>query len=235
MLNEHTEAGCRTLTLARPERGNALSATLVEALLQAVHAAHGDASLHTLVLRAEGEHFCTGLDLSALDDESDGSLLLRLVRIEELLAALWHSPLRTVALAQGRCWGAGADLFAACEWRVAAASTSFRFPGAGFGLVLGTRRLAERVGVDMARRCVIEGRSLSAAEALQAGLVSSIGDAPGDLPAPAVDGVTASALRAATRANHRDHDLAALVRSAARPGLKDRIVAYRAASARKPT
>lgn len=233
MLAQHTERGCRTLTLARPERGNALSAALVDALLLALHDAHAEPALHTLVLRAEGEHFCSGLDLSALEEESDGSLLLRLVRIEDLLAALWHSPLRTVAFAQGRCWGAGADLFAACEWRVASPTAHFRFPGAGFGLVLGTRRLAERIGTDAARRCVIEGRTLSAAEALQAGLVSAVETTLGELTSPTVDAATAAALRRATRVDQRDHDLAALVRSAARPGLKARIETYRAQSAKK--
>lgn len=233
MLSDRTEAGCRTLTLARPQRGNALSADLVEALLRAVQEANRDESLHTLVLRAEGERFCTGLDLSSLEQETDASLLLRLVRIEELLGSVWHSPLRTVAFAPGRCWGAGADLFVACEWRVAAPSASFRFPGAGFGIVLGTRRLAERLGTEGARRCAIESRTLSATQALQAGLASSVETTLGELPWPAVDSTTAAALRRATRIDQRDQDLAALVRSAARPGLKARIEAYRAASASK--
>ena len=51
-----------------------------------VAAAIADASVHTLVLRGAGRHFCTGLDLSDLATLSDGDLLLRLVRIETLLA-----------------------------------------------------------------------------------------------------------------------------------------------------
>lgn len=228
MLHTHTDGGVATLTLARPERGNALAADLVEALLAATDSALADAAVHTLVLRAEGPHFCTGLDLSTLAESSDGDLLLRLVRIETLLSRLWQAPLRTVALAQGRCWGAGADLFAVCEQRHAAEGTSFRFPGAQFGIVLGTRRLAERVGVDNARRVVTEGLEWSAAQALAAGLVTTVGlqDAM-TWPAPRVDAATAAALRCATRSDFADADLAALVRSAARPGLKERITAYR--------
>ena len=231
------DGGVLTLTLSRPDRGNALGVELVEALLAAVQAAPLDPALHTLVLRGAGRHFCTGLDLSDLDSSSDADWLWRLVRIETLLDALWRCPLATVALAQGRAWGAGADLFAACEQRVAAADASFRFPGAQFGIVLGTRRLAERIGADAARTLVLHGGTLDAAAALRAGLASALGDtaggATGDAPrppAPVVAADTARAVRLATRhgaADAADTDLAALVRSASAPGLKARIRSYR--------
>lgn len=227
MLSQQRSAAVLTLTLERSEVGNALGPELVEALIAAVGAASADAGLHTLVLRGAGRHFCTGLDLSDLASVSDGDLLLRLVRIETLLGMLWHAPLRTVALAQGRTWGAGADLFAVCEQRVAAADASFRFPGAQFGIVLGTRRLAERIGGDAARRLVLGGDELDAGQALTAGLVTQIGS-EALLPDPAVDAGTARAIRRATRADQRDADLAALVRSAAEPGLRERIAQYRA-------
>lgn len=226
MLIVAREAGVATLTLDRPERGNALGPALVEALIAEVTRAVQDGAVHTLVLRGAGKHFCTGLDLSGLENLSDGDLLLRLVRIEALLAMLWHAPLRSVAVAQGRAWGAGADLFAVCEHRVAAPDTVFRFPGAQFGIVLGTRRLAERIGVDAARRLVLEGGELDAAQAHAAGLVGWVGSLPA-LAEPLVPGPTAQAIRAASRADLRDADLAALVRSAAVPGLAQRISHYR--------
>lgn len=236
MLNRTLEAGVVTLTLARPERGNALGADLVEDLSAGVQGAIDDPQVHTLLLCAEGRHFCTGLDLSDLDSCSDGDLLHRLVRIETLLALVWHAPLRTVALAQGRCWGAGADLFAACEQRWARPDTTFRFPGAQFGIVLGTRRLAERVGADTTRALVTAGQEWTA-QAAQAGGLSQATLADdtavdaalsGLQAAPKVDAPTAAAVRRATRPDHRDADLAALVRSAAVPGLVQRIQAYKA-------
>ena len=228
MLSSEHQAGVTTLTLQRPERGNSLGPELVEGLIHAAEAAIADPAVHTLVLRGAGRHFCTGLDLTDLATLSDGDLLLRLVRIETLLALLWHAPIRTVALAHGRTWGAGADLFAVCEQRLISSDTALRFPGAQFGIVLGTRRLAERIGVDAARALVLEGGELDAPQAMALGLATQLGDMAAELAAPRPDAATARAIRSATRADCRDADLAALVRSAARPGLQLRITAYRA-------
>ena len=230
------------LGLDRPAKGNALSAALVDALAAKLQAALADPAVHTIAFIGEGRNFCTGFDLSDLVETNDAELLLRFVRVEQLLDAVWRSPVRTVALAQGRTWGAGADLFAACDLRLATPDAEFRFPGAGFGLVLGTRRLAERVGRDEARRLTCDGGSLSSGNALDAGLVTKVvPDAAEEtllsfIQAPAADRITVAALRAATSAEDSDADLAALVRSAARTGLKERIMNYRGqrAPAAKP-
>jgi enoyl-CoA hydratase/carnithine racemase len=101
MLELDTRGGTATLALSRPERGNALSAELVEALIAATRDAFADPAIHTLVLRAQGRHFCTGLDLSELAQLGDGDLLQRVVRIETLLAAMWNAPIRPLAQAGG--------------------------------------------------------------------------------------------------------------------------------------
>jgi len=222
-------AGIASVTLNHPDKGNALSPDLVAALSDGLRRAASDPSIHTLVLRGEGRHFCTGFDLSDLDAASDGDLLDRFVRIELLLSDLWHAPLRTVALGHGQVVGAGADLFAVCDLRLALEGTRFRFPGAGFGLVLGTRRLAERVGVERALAWVGGACAVECPEAAACGLVSrtvAAFDAL-DWAAPSVDRQTFSALRTAARRDERDRDLAALVRSAAEGGLRSRVQAYR--------
>jgi enoyl-CoA hydratase/carnithine racemase len=228
-------SGTVTIALDRPARGNALDATLVAALSVQIEACVARADVHTLVLHGAGGHFCTGFDLTGADTASDGELLLRFVHVEQLLHCLFTLPLRTVAYAHGRTWGAGADLFAACDVRVAHESATFRFPGAQFGLALGTRRLAERIGADAARRIVVEGATLDAEAALLQHLANERTDLAfsawlATLAPPVVDRCTMAAINAATRALDGDRDLAALVRSAARPGLRDRIADYRARS-----
>lgn len=221
------------IELNRPHRGNALSAALVEALIEALATAESDTGLDTVVLRGAGRHFCTGFDLEGIEQLSDGDLLHRFVRIEMLLSMIWGTRLRTVAIGSGRTWGAGADLFTACDVRIAPMECRFRFPGAGFGLVLGTRRLTVRVGADKARLWTTTGIEFAFAEAVAANLVthvpddgSSVDAVLGNLPAISVDPLTLRALNEASRRDESERDLALLTRSASRPGLKNRILAY---------
>jgi enoyl-CoA hydratase len=211
--------GVTALGLERPEKGNALSAEMVADLHAAFVAAIADPEVHTVVFRGAGAHFCTGFDLSALDTETDESLAERFIALERLLQAVWHAPVRTIAVAQGRTWGAGADLFASCDVRVAAEDMNARFPGSAFGIVLGTRRLVEAIGWDRARPFVTEGASCDAEGALKAGIATRIGiDAwLAETPPPVVvDRETHAAIRAVARGDHRAEDLAsALSRLAA--------------------
>jgi enoyl-CoA hydratase/carnithine racemase len=198
-----------------------------------------DASIHTVAFLGEGRNFSTGFDLTDLESSDDATLLQRFIEVEMLLDAVWRAPVRTAVLAHGRAWGAGADLFAACDVRLAAADAEFRFPGAGFGLVLGTRRLALRVGRDEARRFCCEGSSATATAALGFGLANVI--VPDSSPAHVlehcrsspIDRLTIESLRSMTVMQDSDADLAALVRSASRPGLRQRIVDYRSRAAKR--
>jgi enoyl-CoA hydratase/carnithine racemase len=227
--------GIATVWLDRPDKGNALSNEAVTALGAAIDAAFADPAAHTLLLRGRGRHFCTGFDLSGLEQETDATLRERFVALERLLQKVWHAPIRTAAFATGRAWGAGADLFAACDLRAASPDATFRFPGSAFGIVLGTRRLAEIVGWDRARPLVTEGVTLDAVRARAAGLVTEVVEDDADdwlserVVAPVASRGTLAALREAARADHRAADMAALDRSASIPGLRDRIERYRKA------
>lgn len=230
------EAGCWTVTLDRPAKANALSAALVEALIAALAEAQA-ARVPVVAFEGRGRNFSAGFDFGDYERLGEGELLLRLVRIETLLQSLARSPCLTVAFAQGRNFGAGVDLFAACRWRIAAPQATFRMPGLGFGLVLGTRRFAAIVGRDVARE-VLEGlATFDAGRALAMGFARRIAPAE-EWPAIVAEAVaTARALPEASRAalyatlapTTDDADMADLVRSASTPGLKQRIGAYLAA------
>ena len=231
-----------TVTLERPQQGNACSSRLVAELDEILQEAERE-RVTAVVVRGAGKHFCTGFDLSAIDDETDDSLLARFVRVELMLQRLARAPFLTVAVAHGRAIGAGADLFTACAVRlVEGEGASFSFPGArGFGLVLGTRRLCAVVGRATALDWVETGRAIATDEALRSGLatgsippLTSIHDYLGQrlTLAPSLRralGGEASPEQVAEDAL----DLAQLVDSAARPGLRDRIAAYAAGATRR--
>ena len=228
------------LTLNRPEQGNALSRDLVEALDAALDVCAAR-SPSAVIIDGAGRHFCTGFDLSGLSDETDDSLLARFTRIELLLQRVARAPFHTIAVARGRVMGAGADLFAACAQRIVVSGASFAFPGArGFGLVLGSRRLAACVGTRRARAWIESACVIGDTEALSAGLATDRMQSDGAI-APVLSATKVGGLLDAAIDGNAElddaRDLAALVRSAAAVGLQRRLQDYvaRQAQARQAT
>jgi enoyl-CoA hydratase/carnithine racemase len=141
-----------------------------------------------------------------------------------------------VAMTHGGAFGAGADLVCACEQRIATPGSRFRMPGLRFGLALGTRRLAERIGPKYARLVLGASAVFDADEALRMRFIDSIVPHP-EWPeltqtlyaaATALNTNARATLNRLTASNTRDADLADLVRSASAPGLKARIQEFRA-------
>lgn len=143
-----------------------------------------------------------------------------------------------MALAHGRNFGAGVDLICSCSRRYATAASSFRTPGLRFGLVLGTRRLMQRVGMDRARDILAKSQVFGAEDALAMNFVHGIAEAetwPALIKAAvqetrSLSEEAVSALLRVTAPDTRDADLAELVRSASAPGLKERLHRYRTQS-----
>ena len=220
------------LTLNRPEASNSLTPELVEAMINALTNAN---SIRLCVIKANGKNFCAGFDLSTIDSLSDGDLLHRFVRLETLLQIIHHAPCSVLILTQGHSVGAGADIVAAGGYRVAAPGSTFRMPGWQFGIALGTRRLTRLIGTDAARDLLIDTKVAEAEIALSMGLINEI-SAQSDWAslilraqqrAMALPETSLNTLMDLTVNDSRASDMAALVASAAVPGLKQRILDYR--------
>jgi len=240
LITTHQD-GVSHIRLNRPDRLNAVNSQLVEAMVTALDDAVAAGS-RLIVLAGDGRAFSAGFDLSGLDRQSDADLLYRFVRVEQLLQKLYRLPVTSLALVQGRCFGAAADMVAACRFRIASTEASFRMPGLQFGIVLGTRRLARLIGDDAAFDLLETSRIFSAQEALACGFVTAI--APQDQwpeliaahadKAAALSPAAKAALLAATRDDAGlDADMAALVNAAASPGLADRLRAFVATQVKK--
>ena len=223
----------KRVTLNRPEKRNALSLDLATALLLEARRSESDGT-RLLVLRGEGPGFCAGFDFSQFPACSEGDLLLHFVRIEQMLQAIAHASFDTLACVHGQSIGAGADLAVACRHRIGAPDTRMMFPGARFGLVLGSRRLAECVGADRAHGLIGGVEKIGAEQGKTWGLLNDVCE-PSEWPAfeakvlahvlatPA--DARASILRA-TRCDTRERDLHDLVQSAAALDIKARLAAY---------
>jgi len=223
------------LTLNRPDKRNALSATLVEQLISTIDDAE-QSQVPMLVFKGAGKNFSAGFDFTGFEEASEGDLLLRFVRIEVLLQKIAYSSCFTLALAHGANFGAGVDIIACCKYRVAAPESRFRMPGLKFGLVLGTGRLAELIGSEAARDLLETTRLFNVEEALKNGLITE--QVVSDQWCDTINQCLQTATALPTYSRHclyekttnqarADEDMAALARSAATPGIKERIRAFR--------
>lgn len=233
LLRIERDGPLKRIHLNRPEKRNALSLDLATELLLEVQRSGTDGT-RLLVLRGEGPGFCAGFDLSQFPDCSAGDLLLHFVRIEQMLQAVAHSSVDTLACVHGQTIGAGADLALACRHRVGAADTKMMFPGARFGLVLGSRRLAECVGPDRAQGLIGSANRIDAQQAQELGILQHLSETD-QWPAYeasvlahilATPADTRAAVLHATRRDTREQDMHDLVQSAAHPELRARLTAY---------
>jgi len=163
-----------TLTLNRPEKGNALSGPLLQAFLETLNTLSVEKNCQVLVLTAKGNHFCAGADLAwmqTLTDEKanrDDAQLLA-----DVLQTLYHFPAPTLALAQGAIRGGGMGLLAACNIVIATETASFGFSEVKLGLTPSI--ISPYVLAAMNKRAVeyyfLTGENFTAADAYRLGFV----------------------------------------------------------------
>jgi enoyl-CoA hydratase/carnithine racemase len=125
MVKIESQGGIARVFLDRPQKSNALSSPLLIEILDTFEALRGDAALRVVVLAGRGKAFCGGADvaeLSALDASNGGAFV---ERIHAVCAAIRALPVPVVAQLHGAVIGAGLEIAAACDLRVAAPGTKF--------------------------------------------------------------------------------------------------------------
>jgi methylglutaconyl-CoA hydratase len=161
------------ITMNRPEKRNALSVELIEALRDRVMEVSADTEQRVLIIQGAGNVFCAGLDLREAQSADS-------YRSAEALAALYlaiaRSPLVTIAAAQGAALGGGAGIVAACDLAIAADDLRLGYPEARRGLVaaLVTCLLRRQLSDRSIREIILTGRVLNAGEALERGLITQV-------------------------------------------------------------
>ncbi|MBA3467103.1 MAG: enoyl-CoA hydratase/isomerase family protein, partial [Gemmatimonadaceae bacterium] len=166
------------ITLARPEKKNALDRATADELAQALFAL-SESPVTVVALDADGPDFCAGADLEALAGMLDAP---RADHIEDAkaLAHVFHLIRRidkpVVALVKGRAFGGGAGLATACDMIFAHEEARFAYPEVSVGFVpaMVMTMLRRSVGEKQAFDLVSTGRVLTAHEAHQLGLVSRV-------------------------------------------------------------
>lgn len=166
------------ITLARPDKKNALDRVTADELAEALFAL-SESPVSVVAIDAEGPDFCTGADLSALENMLDAP---RQDQIDDAkaLGHVFHTIRRmekpVVALVKGRAYAGGAGLASACDIVLAHEEARFAYPEITIGFVpaIVMTMLRRSVGEKHAFDLVSTGRVLKAEEARSIGLVSRV-------------------------------------------------------------
>ena len=168
-----------TVTLNRPDRGNAFDQTMLDELADQLKALAADDTVRIVVLRGAGRHFCTGADLASRPDPHAADPARTPATLRDVLVALDTLPKPTVAVVHGGAIGGGAGLTACCDVAIATEAAFFSIPEVRVGMPpLGVMPfLIRAMGHRSFRRYGLSGERITAAEALRIGLVHQVCDA----------------------------------------------------------
>lgn len=153
------------LTLARPERLNALSPQALQELISASEALAQADDAKVVVVSGQGRAFCAGFDIDTISGPPDRD---RIDLGRRMADAVGQIPALTVAAIHGHCVGGGLVLAAACDVRVAADGTRFSIPEVELGIPLawgGIPRLVRELGPAVTKELVLSCRPFTAVEA----------------------------------------------------------------------
>jgi len=169
-----------TVTLNRPEKRNAITVAMWDALPRVLAPLEADPGVRVVLVRGAGEEaFASGADISEFERVRNGAAAARaysaLVAAAERTLADFPKP--TIAMIHGFCVGGGLEIALACDLRWTSAGGRFGITAARLGIVYGrgaTRRLAALVGPSHARDLLFSGRLVDAEEARAMGLVNCV-------------------------------------------------------------
>lgn len=164
-----------TITIARPERKNALTQAMYGKMADAISGANTDKAVRAIILTGEGDMFTAGNDLTdfaSIEERESGE-----PPVTRFLNAIRDAEKPIIAAVNGPGIGVGLTMLLHCDIAYAAKSANLRAPFTQLGLVpeAGSSILLPRmVGRSMANDILLAGRILSAEEALACGLVSRV-------------------------------------------------------------
>ena len=170
--------GIARVTINRPDKLNALNATVIEELGDAVTRIQTDAAVRGVILTGAGQKaFVAGADISELANQGPIEGKARSLRGQNVFRSLESCGKPVIAAVNGFALGGGCELAMACHIRIAAEHAKFGQPevklgiGPGYG---GTARLPRLVGSGRALELLLTGGMIDAAEAYRIGLVNKV-------------------------------------------------------------
>ncbi|MCY3631756.1 MAG: enoyl-CoA hydratase [bacterium] len=176
MFSIEIEGPLARLTLANPQRRNALSLELMQRLTEALHELGDKTDIGVIVVAGEGPAFSAGHDLSEMVDRDAQFYDDLFEACTELMDAIHAVPQPVIAEVAGVATAAGCQLVAACDLAVASTEATFATPGVRIGLFCSTPMvpISRAVGRKRAMEMLLTGEPIDAATAAEWGLVNRV-------------------------------------------------------------
>ena len=166
------------LTLARPERANAIDKEMLGELQHALDAVERDEEIRAMVVKGAGGNFSSGFDLKEqMETRPSGFDAWRQILDRDFSAVtrFWHLKKPTIAAVQGYCLAGGCELALCCDITIAAEDAIFGEPELKFGAGIVVMILPWLVGPKRAKEIILTGADrITAAEAARIGLVNRV-------------------------------------------------------------
>jgi enoyl-CoA hydratase len=166
------------LGLNRPDKLNAINATMIAEINLALDQFEADESVLAIVVHGNGRAFCAGFDLQAgvaAGREAEADWRAAIDADLALIMRFWHSPRPTIAALHGYVLAGGFEIALACDMSVCDATTLFGEPELRFGSSIVALLLPWYVNPKRAKRMLLGGQDrMAAAEALQCGIVNDV-------------------------------------------------------------
>jgi enoyl-CoA hydratase/carnithine racemase len=177
-----------TVTLARPDKHNALDVPMFEGILAAAQRLAEEPGVRAVVLHGDGPSFCSGLDIMGVMAAGGGlEAITEPLRgpVPNWFQRAGHDwltlPVPVIAAIHGNCFGGGLQIALGADVRICAPDARLSVMEVRWGLVPDmsiTRTLPRLVGIDVAKELTYTGRVISGSEADRLGLVTRLADDP---------------------------------------------------------
>lgn len=175
---------CVWITLNRPDASNAYSTPMVHALVEVLKYADIDNSVRVIVITGSGKNFCAGGDIKAMKGKTgmfagESNQLREAYQsgIQQIPHTIFALKTPIIAMVNGAAVGAGCDLAAMCDLRIASETATFAETFAKVGLVPGDGGaffITRLIGFGKAMEMFLTCKSFSAAEAFKMGLINQV-------------------------------------------------------------
>lgn len=200
-LEDYGERGHIALIIIDHQaRHNILNSSLIAKLAAAVNSLRDDKQLRALILSGAGERaFIGGADINEMSGLDPDSARAFITRLHEACEAVRTLPVPVIARISGHCLGAGLEIAASCDLRVAASHSTFGMPEVQVGIpsVIEAALLPRLVGWGKAAELLYTGETMSARDAGACGLIQRV------VPQEQLNEVVANWVEAILRAGPR--------------------------------